>query len=452
MTTNNMNKSSLYAALAAALLVAATAGVTSCRFEDEDYFEESASLRLEHYLDSAETYLVAPDYGWVMQYFCGTQNFQFEGFNLFAKFYESGKVLMAGNHRMLRDGNAGLYTEDTSLYSLIQEDGPVLAFDTWNDILTVFADPVNPFAAPTTITNDGQGMNGDYNFVLMSLSDDIINLTGERYRASVRLVKCEMEWEDYIDATSQAKSYFTNSTITNYYVTDAVDTMYICGLSAGKMLYCERISDPLQQDSMACCFTPTGFYLEDEHEVGESTFQEFTLSADSSKLVSGDVECIAMWDAYAVGHTPLWVFDPDEFTTEMQEAFDAITPALQAYNSNYSLKNLSIGKSVGGNSVNGLVATFYTNANKSKTNVVAIEMGSSRPAFGQVTLTVDDDPAGDANLTLISKKATDLPDALKAFADLVVDTYDLTPNNYFLPTGATYTSTTGGLTFTLTEE
>ena len=447
-----MKKTSLYIGLTAALLVTAAAGFTSCRFEDDDYFEESASLRLEHYLDSAEAYLVAPENGWVMQYFCGTQNFQFEGFNLFAKFYESGKVLMASDHRMLRDGNAGVYTEDTSLYSLIQEDGPVLAFDTWNDILTVFADPVNPFLAPTTISNDGQGMNGDYNFVLMSLSEDKIQLVGERYRGNVRLVKCDMGWEEYIEATEEAKEVFTNSTITNYYITNSVDTMYICGLSAGKMLYCERIEDPLQQDSMACCFTPEGFYLEEAHEVGESSFQEFTLSADSSMLVSGDVECIAMWDDYVVGHTPLWYFSDDEYTDEMTEAFDDINSALQEYSTNYSLKSIALGKSTGGNAVNGIIAVFYTNASKSKTNSCGVAMNSTLTKYGQIELTVDDEPSYDANVTTIAKKSDNIKSAMKAFADIIADTYDMTPNNYFLPTGTTYASTTGGLTFTLAAE
>lgn len=447
-----MKKKSIYMGIIASLFITAVAGLSACRFEDDDYFEESASLRLEHYLDSAESILCAPEYGWVMQYYCGTQNFQFEGFNLFAKFYESGKVLMAGDHRMLRDGNANTYTEDTSLYSLIQEDGPVLAFDTWNDVLTVFADPVNPFAAPTTITNDGQGMNGDYNFVLSSLSDDLIELTGERYRAAVRLVKCEMPWEDYIAAVAETKAVFTNTTITTYYVTNSVDTMYISGLRAGKMLYCERLDDPVQTDSMACCFTPDGFILENAHTVGDSSFQEFTLNSDTSKLISGDVELIATWDSYIAGKTTLWAFDESEFTDEMQEARDAIADALLVYNKNYVLKSLSLGKPTGGNAVNGLVATFYTNAAQSRTNACGIELTTELTGFGEVTISVDDDPTGDTNLTTITKKSADMPTAMKAFADLIVGSYSLTPNDYFLPTGATYTSTTGGVSFVVEAE
>ena len=112
------------------------AGMTACTFEDDDYFEESAALRVEHAAEKVQDILTSAPNGWVMQYFCGTSVDHFEGFNIFARFEKSGKVTLAGNHRFLRDGNANKYTEYSSIYNMLQEDGLVLAFNTWNDILT----------------------------------------------------------------------------------------------------------------------------------------------------------------------------------------------------------------------------------------------------------------------------------------------------------------------------
>ena len=435
--------------MAAALL--AVTGLSSCMFEDDDKFDESASLRIESYIEETADILVSSEQGWVMQYFCGTQNAQYEGFNLFAKFYDSYKVLMASNHRYLRDGNAGSYTEDESIYSFTEEDGPVLAFDTWNDILTVFADPVSASSAPTTIVSDGVGMNGDYNFVIESYSEDTVKLRGMRYSASVQLVKCTMDWQEYISQTAALKSYITNSSINNYYLTNGTDTMYLSGLINGRMRYSEQTTDPLQNDSLACCFTPDGFHIENEQTLGdsESTFQDFVLAEDSSCLVSGDVQCIAMWDDYAATHTGLWAFDTSEFTTAMTTAYNDIADALAEYNSNYQLRALCLGKSTGGNSVNGIVACFYSNAAKSKTNNCGISMTSALNGYGQVTLTADDDPSMDANLTSMNKKVTALATALQTFATLVEGTYTMTPDNYFLPTGATYDEVDGSRSFTL---
>lgn len=430
----------------------ATATLSSCRFEDEDFFDESASLRIESYNEEAQATLVSAEQGWVMQYFCGTQNSQYEGFNLFAKFYDSGKVLMASNHRYLRDGNANTYTEDESLYSLTEEDGPVLAFDTWNDILTVFADPVSASAAPNSLVNDGVGMNGDYNFIIESYSDEEVLLRGQRYSAAVRLVRCDMDWQEYISQTAALKSYITNTTISHYYVTDGVDTMYISGLRNGRMRYAERTEDPVNTDSMACCFTPDGFHIEDAHTVGESTFQDFTLASDSSMLISedGSVQCIPLWDSYVAAHTAKWAIDATQLNSELKAAYDAIETALTQYNSKYSVKSLSLGKPRS-TSFTGLVLEFYTSASKSSYNDMAVELGSDLVSFGTIEISLADDPTTDNNWKNIGTKEPDLTAALLTFASLIEGTYTFTPDNYFLPTGGTYTSVDGTVTLVVSE-
>ena len=138
--------------------------------------------------------------------------------NLFANFDKNGKVTLASNHRLLRDGNAGKYTESESLYSLLLEDGPVLAFNTWNDVLTPFVDPVNPWTAPNALYKDGAGMAGDHNFAIVSYKDDEILLRGERHSGNVRLTKCSVDWKDYIAQSDAMRDYVSSVSIPNYYV------------------------------------------------------------------------------------------------------------------------------------------------------------------------------------------------------------------------------------------
>ena len=134
-------------------MMAMAAIATSCTFEQDDYFDETAALRVKHTNDNIKKRLVDQSAegsnGWVMQYFvAGTDDHSFEGFNLFGRFFDDGKVTMAGNHRFLRNGNANKYTESSSTYKMLAEEGPVLSFDTWNDMLTVFEDPVDPDGSP----------------------------------------------------------------------------------------------------------------------------------------------------------------------------------------------------------------------------------------------------------------------------------------------------------------
>ncbi|MDE6011603.1 MAG: DUF4302 domain-containing protein, partial [Prevotella sp.] len=111
-----MKKYMIFRAAVAILLPSVM--MTSCKFEEDDYFPESAALRIEKTAKEIKAKLCAPsadgEYGWVMQTFvAGNDSSKFEGFNLFAKFYENGKVLLASDHRYLRDGNANQYTEST---------------------------------------------------------------------------------------------------------------------------------------------------------------------------------------------------------------------------------------------------------------------------------------------------------------------------------------------------
>ena len=298
----------IFVSLAAFCITVAT---TSCRFEEDDYFSESASLRVEHAIDSVRSVLTQAPNGWVMQYFCGTGVAHFEGFNLFANFDKNGKVTMASNHRLLRNGNAGKYTEAVSLYSLLLEDGPVLAFNTWSDVLTPFVDPVNPWAAPSNLMKDGEGMQGDHNFVIIRHNHDEVILRGERHDAEVRLVKCPTTWQEYIADTDKLKSYITNTSIASYYVTTDTDTLYFTGLRNGRFRYSENLTNPVKLDSLSCVFTPQGFRTARQDSIGTRVFHEFTLSADSTCLVNedGTVKVMATWDNYMMSHSAVWKMD-----------------------------------------------------------------------------------------------------------------------------------------------
>ena len=308
--------------------VTATLG-TACTFEQEDFFDESASLRIQHVNEQLNTRLIeqsADDKnGWVIQYFvAGTDDYDFEGFNLFGRFYENGHVTLASNHRYLRDGNANKYTESTSLYDMLSEEGPVLAFNTWNDVLTVFVDPVDPSSAPSSIIDDGEGMNGDNNLVLTEIADDYILFHGERHSAEVRFIPCDRSWEDYIAATAEMKNNIATASLTSYYVTNGVDTMYFSGLNKGVFAYGERVVDPLNKKTLSCVFTPNGFRINHVDSLaGVNPFQEFTLTEDKTKLLSedGETQVIATWDTYITNGPADWRIDPEKFTAEQSAIY-----------------------------------------------------------------------------------------------------------------------------------
>jgi len=427
------------------------AGMTACTFEDDDYFEESAALRVEHAAEKVQDILTSAPNGWVMQYFCGTSVDHFEGFNIFARFEKSGKVTLAGNHRFLRDGNANKYTEYSSIYNMLQEDGLVLAFNTWNDILTPLVDPVDPSSAPNSLVKDGAGMGGDHNFVVMSYSDDEIILRGERHGGEVRLVKCDRTWQEYIDATNELKNAITNTSISSYYVIADTDTLYFTNLRTGVTRYTENLTNYVKLDYLSNCFTPQGFRFEHQDSIGTHAFHEFILAEDNSCLVNedGTVKVVACWDNYIVNHTAYWQMDESMFSTEQKSLFTQLEEAAKTFNSAWSLAGVGLGKSTGSNAVVGFVLSFYTNAAKTKTNTAGVALSMSKPAYGQIVIDYNKDCKVDKNMESLVKKSPEMENLARAFAATLNGTYEITPNDYFLPTGGLFTAIGGGTTFKL---
>ena len=417
--------------------LAAIAFVGCSHFQEEDLFEESAALRIEHNAEKLQQILVNAPQGWVIQYYTGRGVSVFEGFNLFAKFERDGKVTMAGNHRFLRDGNAGKYTEASSLYELIREDGLVLAFNTWNEVLTPFVDPVAPWAAPKDLLKDGAGMQGDQNLVVKSMKEDEVICRGERYDALIRLVKADRDWKTYIEDTETMKNRITNNVINSFYITCGKDTMYYVGLRNGRYRISERVTNPLKVDSVSCCFTPTGFRNERVDTLGGHLFQEFKLNEEGSALVNedGSVQVVATWDTYIVNaRTNTWNFDQDKLSDEQKGLLEQINAELKKFNNNYSLAQIGLGRSTGNGAVKGLVVTFYTNAAKTKTNTAGLSLTTSSPAYGQMQISYSADEKTDKNLANISSKS-DAENLVRLFAATLSGTYNIVPDNYFLPTG-----------------
>lgn len=413
---------------------------TGCsRFEENDSFDESAALRIAHFNENLKTRLVEQssngNNGWVIQYFvAGTGDLDFEGFNLYGRFYNDGKVTLAGNHRFLRNGNANKYTEFNSLYEVVKEEGPVLAFNSWNDVLTVFVDPVDPAAAPNNLLKDGEGMRGDQNLVFHGYEGNNIIFSGQRYASRVRFVPCDRPWETYIQDTEATKNYITNSVITSYYVVCGTDTLYFTNLRSGIITYCERVFDPLFPSTINCVFTPNGFCLQNRNNIKGTTFQEFCLTPDKTHLVSENdsVQVIPTWDNYIVNaRNTVWNFDQERLSGEQKDLLAQIDAEAKKFSKDYSLEQVGLGRSTGSGAVKGLVFTFKV---KTKSNTIGLSLTTVRPQFGQMSISYSDEDKPDRNLTTMAGKC-DIEALVRQFAATLSGTYDIVPDNYFLPTG-----------------
>ncbi len=457
-----MKKIQLYRFALLAMLPAFV--LTSCRFEDDDYFSEPAALRIEHQGEKLKNILAGSENGWVVQYFCGSDVACFEGFNLFGRFDKNSKVTFASDHRLLRNGNAGKYTEANSVYSILYEDGLVLSFNVWNDVLTPFSDPVEYWSAPTYVIKDGIGMHGDYNFVVMSQSDNEIILRGQRHQAEVRLLKADRDWKTYISDTETMRTTLTSSTLHSYYIKSADKVLYLDNDGKGtpylsdaatklygKFRFCDDldVKKAVKGDSISFVYTPNGIRFEKRDTVGKATFQELTMAEDKTCLKNedGSVQMMACWDRDIATRNTIWYMPKDNLSSDLQALWDALATALKAEKSAYVLQRIGLGQ-VAENDIIGLIAEWRTNKFTTATTRGCVELKRSNPAYAQLTL----DYAEDANLDPNFKnRNAAVQTAARNLAKAFATTYQLTPESYFMPSVTKAQQVDGSKAFTLTQ-
>lgn len=442
-----------------------TFAFTSCsRFVEEDLFEESAALRIEHNADKLQEILVNAPQGWVMQYYTGRGVSVFEGFNLFAKFERNGKVTLAGNHRFLRDGNAGKYTEASSLYELIREDGLVLAFNTWNDILTPFVDPVPHWLAPDSLywdgiqLKDGVGMEGDQNLVVTFMSENEIRFRGERHNAQIRMVKADRDWQTYIKDTEEIKARFISNedSISSYYITDGDTAMYFVGLRYGRYRFSELMEGYLKNDSLSCCFTPTGFRNERPDTINGHIFQEFKMNEDGSALVNedGTVWVTGTWDKYLASRKEVMWIDSVSMSPNLMALYDQLKIALKTNDGSYPmLLRIGMGESQtqkGKVSVNGLVIEWKP-SKRAQPKTGGMALIRSVPTMGQMSIIYDEGISVFDN-ELVDLETPAIGNAVRKLGATLAGTYQMTPNSNFMPTAAQFHSIDSETSFSISSE
>ncbi len=158
------------------LLVVGLLLCNSCTPEVEDYFEESASERIEKAIVKYREILSAPEYGWIMEYYPGGSSQTFGGFALSVKFFEDGKVIFQSST------SEDVTTQASSTYKLMRDMGPTLNFVTYNKIFHQYSDP-------DVWQGDGlgKGWNGDYEFILQSGTPDEILMYGKKHGSAIHM-------------------------------------------------------------------------------------------------------------------------------------------------------------------------------------------------------------------------------------------------------------------------
>lgn len=176
----------------------------ACTPEEEDLFAQSSAERLNAVVPSYTDLLCNAPNGWAMEYF--VNNDWEPGYVYLMKFNKDTSVKIAGDNVWI----GGKYTESTSVFEVITDDGPVLTFNTYNPIFHVFATPddITGNGAPSDINESGYGHRGDYEFVIEEADDNLVILKGKKWGLTILLRRLadDVDWEEYMAAVKEKKN------------------------------------------------------------------------------------------------------------------------------------------------------------------------------------------------------------------------------------------------------
>ena len=263
-------------------------GLQACLFQEDDLFEKSSANRASENVAELQELLVNVPNGWKMEYYPGT-DYSMGGITLLCRFDGNNVTLMSE----VGSVKTASGKEASSLYKVTSEESTVLTFDSFNEFIHCFSEPI-------------MGMNtnleGDYEFVYMGQEDNKVILQGRRYHNTMVMTPLTqgVNWKDYIgqlnliEREAFLKTY--SLMVGGQEVGNAVRTSHLFSLTV----------EGQTSRSVPFIYTPEGIRFKDEITIQGKTVQNFVWNKEDMTFTSSDEEAadVVLKAYYPQDYTP----------------------------------------------------------------------------------------------------------------------------------------------------
>lgn len=263
-------------------------GLQACLFQEDDLFEKSSANRASENVAELQELLVNVPNGWKMEYYPGT-DYSMGGITLLCRFDGNNVTLMSE----VGSVKTASGKEASSLYKVTSEESTVLTFDSFNEFIHCFSEPI-------------MGMNtnleGDYEFVYMGQEDNKVILQGRRYHNTMVMTPLTqgIDWKDYIgqlnliEREAFLKTY--SLMVGGQEVGNAVRTSHLFSLTV----------EGQTSSSVPFIYTPEGIRFKDEITILGKTVQNFVWNKEDMTFTSSDEEAadVVLKAYYPQDYTP----------------------------------------------------------------------------------------------------------------------------------------------------
>ena len=200
-------------------LFAAT--MVACSRDEESLFDKSAAERAQEAIETAFDVLTSNEVGWEVAYFPNLEASS-KGYNMVWKFNANGKVSATAKNSATTMNK--MMTDSASTWAVKSDYGPILTFDTYNKVIHAFSDP----------QENGAGLLGDYEFLILKATPEVVILKGKKHSAySVMRPMKTTNLEAYFAACEKMQSYlFGNNNVAT--LNQGEEKMYLYNGASGQ--------------------------------------------------------------------------------------------------------------------------------------------------------------------------------------------------------------------------
>lgn len=303
--------------------IALASALCACTRDEDSLFDKSAAERAQEALDNTNAILTTAENGWEMLYFANPAS---TGYNLILEFDEDGSVTATAKNSTTT-GNKIM--TDVSTWDVKLDYGPILTFDTYNKVLHAWADP----------RGDGDGLLGDYEFLILHADANYIKLKGKKHSAYCYLYPLEAGKsvaDYYTELEAAGKKLCNNGNIFHLSARDKEYLLHDGSTGIFTLTELGEVPDAETADIYPFAIRRNGIQLcypfLDLNDTGYELDGSVLRSAKSSIAPAVPTTYFTEYVTLAGG---AWVIDIEDINQTSKDAITDVTNALKkAYSSN----------------------------------------------------------------------------------------------------------------------
>ncbi|MDR1527127.1 MAG: DUF4302 domain-containing protein [Dysgonamonadaceae bacterium] len=275
--------------IACFMLVISAIILNGCVQDEKDIFDDPAAIRLQKAIEADIKALTSAENGWFADFYPENEH-AIGGYVMHFKFTPDRKVSIGCEIQT----NAPAGEFHTSEWDVFAEQSVILSFSTYNPVFHYFSEPY---------ASDVDGRYGDYEFVVMKISDDQIELKGKKHgnRLILRKNTDNTDPQQYFTDVAQIEDTLSEFGMfgfvlegTRMGVTSVVDRTFTIGYTEKD----EKEEEVSKTKKVAYTFTPTGIRFYEPFVFNGKTMQNFVWQKAEEKYVCTDENVNAYFDVY----------------------------------------------------------------------------------------------------------------------------------------------------------